>query len=374
MGEPFLRLSGLTEARPIAAFDFDGTLREHRGVVPPIAGKHILAAWAPFRRVLIFSNRSVSKDRRGPSGDPTEAERCPSGRRSGDPTEVEEAALAPLLDFVATLPESIRAVVDMMAALGTCRFRKPLRAAWDLYLQKLDEQGARPSGFQLALSFYCGDAAGRGAGGGRKKDFAGTDRWFAYNAGLQFYTPEGLLGYPDRPLSQENQERLAIINGASAPSVPSEAFGKALECSLVVLCGLPGAGKSHFADALMARGYRILSNDVDVRYRRRPGLLMAEAARYLDLGERVAVDNVNGLREQRRQLLALSPSSILVWVDAPPWLRTHNDYGRVDLGIRKAPMSRMAVMSLQKKFESPQAENCIRVPGRPLPGAGVYLP
>jgi len=41
-------------------------------------------------------------------------------------------------------------------------------------------------------SFYCGDAAGREQNwsGKRKKDFSCSDRLFALNLGLKFYTPE----------------------------------------------------------------------------------------------------------------------------------------------------------------------------------------
>ena len=51
------------------------------------------------------------------------------------------------------------------------------------------------SGVQIDLqqSFYVGDAAGRDPnwdGGKRKKDFSCSDRLFALNTGLQFFTPE----------------------------------------------------------------------------------------------------------------------------------------------------------------------------------------
>ncbi len=42
-------------------------------------------------------------------------------------------------------------------------------------------------------SFYCGDAAGRPAhwdGSKRKKDFSASDRLFAMNLNLKFFTPE----------------------------------------------------------------------------------------------------------------------------------------------------------------------------------------
>ena len=39
-------------------------------------------------------------------------------------------------------------------------------------------------------SFYVGDAAGRVYGKDKPPDFAGTDRKWADNVGLTFYTPE----------------------------------------------------------------------------------------------------------------------------------------------------------------------------------------
>ena len=42
----------------------------------------------------------------------------------------------------------------------------------------------------LNQSIYVGDAAGRPAEGKKKKDFSFSDRLFALNAGLKFYTPE----------------------------------------------------------------------------------------------------------------------------------------------------------------------------------------
>lgn len=44
----------------------------------------------------------------------------------------------------------------------------------------------------MDLSFYVGDAAGRPAnwGPGKKGDFAASDRFFAMNIGLKFFTPD----------------------------------------------------------------------------------------------------------------------------------------------------------------------------------------
>lgn len=39
-------------------------------------------------------------------------------------------------------------------------------------------------------SMYVGDAAGRPAQGSKKKDFSTSDRLFALNLGIPFFTPE----------------------------------------------------------------------------------------------------------------------------------------------------------------------------------------
>jgi bifunctional polynucleotide phosphatase/kinase len=94
-------------------------------------------------------------------------------------------------------------------------FRKPGRRMWDQFVT-LCLQGAAPS----SDSFYCGDAAGscdcffffsfvcvsppltprsgfKDWMPGKPKDFASSDRKFAANIGLKFFTPEELfLGIP----------------------------------------------------------------------------------------------------------------------------------------------------------------------------------
>lgn len=67
-------------------------------------------------------------------------------------------------------------------------FRKPRPGLW-FWFEKIGNSGAE---IKLEKSFYCGDAAGREANwiGKRKKDFSCSDRLFAMNIGLKFYTPE----------------------------------------------------------------------------------------------------------------------------------------------------------------------------------------
>ena len=64
-------------------------------------------------------------------------------------------------------------------------FRKPRTGVWE-YLSKHCNDNIS---IDLDKSFYCGDAAGRKKPNG-KKDFSCSDRLFAINVGVKFFTPE----------------------------------------------------------------------------------------------------------------------------------------------------------------------------------------
>lgn len=78
-------------------------------------------------------------------------------------------------------------------------YRKPHTTMWDDFVSNYN------GGISIDMdnSFYCGDAAGRPKNwkAGAPRDFSCTDRKFAANIGLKFYTPEELFlneqPYPD---------------------------------------------------------------------------------------------------------------------------------------------------------------------------------
>lgn len=73
------------------------------------------------------------------------------------------------------------------AALGFDKFRKPNIGMFELLMSHVFPSG---SSLDFSRSFFCGDAAGRVAVGGKHKDHACCDRQFAANCGLKFFTPE----------------------------------------------------------------------------------------------------------------------------------------------------------------------------------------
>ncbi|CAK5280699.1 unnamed protein product, partial [Mycena citricolor] len=99
----------------------------------------------------------------------------------------------------------------LFAATAKDRFRKPMIGMWEelerLYTAdgvQIDKEG----------SFFVGDAAGRVHPNGKKKDFASTDRKWALNVEIQFYTPEEYF------LSQTPDTQFAL-HGFSVSSLPS---------------------------------------------------------------------------------------------------------------------------------------------------------
>ena len=94
-------------------------------------------------------------------------------------------------------------------------------------------------------SLYCGDAAGREVGwsAGKKKDFSCSDRLFADNVGVKFYTPEEFfLGNKatskfTRPLKPTRDADTKLLDPSTSRLVPSS-----LTLSLMV--GIQGSGGS----------------------------------------------------------------------------------------------------------------------------------
>eukprot|EP00914_Ancora_sagittata_P026667 GHVO01052457.1.p1 GENE.GHVO01052457.1~~GHVO01052457.1.p1 ORF type:complete len:387 (-),score=58.90 GHVO01052457.1:492-1652(-) len=111
--------------------------------------------------------------------------------------------------------------------IGVDKYRKPCKGAWDLL--------AAATPLDRAASYYVGDAAGR------KGDFSDTDRKFAKNIGIDFFTPEAyFLGQgmtlPDLPppyrFGGDPNAFRTLVRGDG-------------EQEILLLVGPPASGKSH---------------------------------------------------------------------------------------------------------------------------------
>jgi len=147
------------------------------------------------------------------------------------------------------------------------RCRKPAPGLWEQITHDFTQKMVV---VDKEKSFYCGDAAGRPEGTKQwakttKKDFADTDRRFAMNAGVQFFTPEEYFLGAD-PLALDSQvcpgldpSLVEYTKGCAYKSV-REFSQRALQTEMVVLVGSPGSGKSSLAKAVFA-GYECVNQD-----------------------------------------------------------------------------------------------------------------
>lgn len=119
---------------------------------------------------------------------------------------------------------SRNAAVPLCACVATrddC-WRKPNPRLWKLVTERVAQcvQVGREAPVAVdceAYSFYVGDAAGRPTPtlAGRKKDFSCSDRHFAYNLKLPFFTPEQVFQTAVDDLLQEDSASRRIIISSS---------------------------------------------------------------------------------------------------------------------------------------------------------------
>lgn len=101
----------------------------------------------------------------------------------------------------------------------------------------------------MGESFFVGDAAGRPDNwkSGYTKDFASTDRKFAINIGIKFYTPEEFfLGEAPAIFDLGPFDPKGLLEVSSASNSWLDSSKIVGEKHLVIFVGPPAAGKTKF--------------------------------------------------------------------------------------------------------------------------------
>lgn len=281
---------------PVAAFDFDSTLHPYYGRGPPmgLGVALVLALGRGGRNVVVITNRSVTKKRRT--------------------TDLED-----FWDLVSQAGGSC----DIYVATARDRYRKPQTGVWE----KLCEDRGVVAG---PADFFCGDAAGR------PDDFSASDRNFARNVGLRFYTPEDLLGpvcvtrrpTPARLTAAEEIEReLAAAADPARLEAWVQTVNEAAQYTAVMLMGSPASGKSTIARELVRRGYRLVTQENQDQAK-----ALRQLSALLQQGHRVVIDNTHRDEAARLRYLgrARGVPAALVWVRTPQIVCQHLDGLRCD--------------------------------------------
>jgi len=170
--------------------------------------------------------------------------------------------------------------IQFYISIGSGFYRKPLTGMWDKMLEINHIQ------FINALSFYCGDAAGRIIGWtkGGGKDFACTDRMFAHNIGILFHTPEYVF------LDMiESKGWKCHVNDLLPYKKKKEIYHlERNEPELIICVGYPGCGKSTFCRVNFPN-YKIVNQDI----LKTKNKCLKVCKQYLEQGCSVVIDNTN---------------------------------------------------------------------------------
>lgn len=194
------------------------------------------------------------------------------------------------------------------------QYRKPRTGMWDLMTETLAEGGVR---VDLENSFYVGDAAGRPG------DFADSDRKFAENIGIKFYTPEEI--FPGNTL---------ILNPR--------------ELNLVVFMGMPGSGEdSYYEKYLAPLGVSLVDSDIIKDKDRQLHLVEQELLE----GRSVAISATNPGRARRQEFIQLGRKygalTVIVYM-----VRNGYEWNQ----LRERPVPAVVYNIYYSKLEEPTAE------------------
>jgi DNA 3'-phosphatase len=322
--------------RPVAAFDFDSTLRPYRGSgYPEAITIPFLAHLSATCDLLIITNRA------------------------GD----SETALAPVKDYVARLDRVTDGRVTVYAPTAHDRERKPHTGTWEHYV-RTTHGGVAP-----AAAFYCGDA------GGRPDDFSATDLMFAHNCGIPFVVPEAVFGTVDAWAEG------CVLPPLTLPPAADEDAGLDVPAGLCVfvLVGSPASGKSRIATRLVDHyGFTLVSGDAQGT--RHKGVYdRALAAR-----QSIVVDNTNPTVAHRayftRRASAHAYQIVICHVTTPKNICFHLNAARCQLDASGATkeVPAVALHTYWKRMEPPTDEEVacgsrssylVRVPFAVSPGA-----
>ncbi|PQE13728.1 polynucleotide kinase 3 phosphatase protein [Rutstroemia sp. NJR-2017a BVV2] len=131
--------------------------------------------------------------------------------------------------------------ISIYAATEKDIYRKPRTGMWK---ELLEDYGIhQPADLNLQDSIFVGDAGGRHASVGHPKDFSCSDRNFAENVGIKFYTPEEyFLHEAPRPFTRTFEPGDYIPEGTAVIGK----YERKNPQDVILFVGSPGAGKSTF--------------------------------------------------------------------------------------------------------------------------------
>jgi len=241
------------------------------------------------------------------------------------------------------IEKSLDINLDVVISSKSDYYRKPLTGMWRFYKK------TRTNTVSKKKSFYVGDAAGRiyknnSFKGKVKKDHSNDDRFFAYNIGLKFYTPEEFFGVIDEPHH---------IEESSLEHSKNKIINIDTSKNLVLFVGAPASGKTKL--------YKEKFNDyehinMDTLKNKERCLKLTEYA--MKYGKNIVVDNTNPDYSTRKKYLDLGKkynyNSYIVNFKSNRFINNYYNRYRVQKSKGKRKLIPDVVYNVYyKKYEEP---------------------
>lgn len=279
----------------IAAFDYDGTLIDEGGNISDSMLSFVRET-AKTHIIVIFSNQLNSY------------------------ALMKVPGLASLLNYFDPFVNQLGINISVFASIANDIYRKPEIGMFTLFTSLLAEIGYT---WDKAQSFFCGDAAGRPG------DFSCSDRKFAYNADIQFITPD---------LRNDEAFSWGTISPSFLSSFPKKdsfTWTPPVTQEILLLVGVPGSGKSSFCQRHLVGTHVRYSNDDNLSERQKKEII----DRTIKSGRSLVIDNTNVHARHRKRWIDLSndtgiPIRVIMFT-TPLALAKHLSVVRMRNGVRE---------------------------------------
>jgi bifunctional polynucleotide phosphatase/kinase len=248
-------------------------------------------------------------------------------------------------------------------SMGSGYYRKPSTGPFDVLIENMNCK------IDFKKSFYCGDAAERPVGWSwtekrngkkiksvrKKKDFSGSDMFFASNCGLKFYVAEQLftdlllldpIKLPERKFldtSKKNENTFQVSDLSNKKP------------NLIIMTGLPASGKSYLANKIKDDS-RIDFNVLNLDTIKNKKKLQKTFLDLVKNKENIIIDNTNVQEVDRKYYLDNQTGyhTISIHVTTSIELINHLNYFRAQHTKNdKTYISSIVYNIMKKKFTKP---------------------
>lgn len=252
-----------------------------------------------------------------------------------------------------------------IASSSSDHFRKPCIGMWDF----CESQIFMDKEIDRSKSFFVGDAAGRIKNWKphTKKDFSCSDRKFANNVGINFFTPEEY--FEEMPPTQKslwNWDTASLrfdpkkyLENKSDETFDTDVLSFVKDKNdrrfMFFMVAPPASGKSTFVNEYLGNFTRINRDTLKTK-----NSCLKHTLRALNNNENIVIDNTNPSKESRKSYLDIAKKKgyecvAIVWSDMDKKFCNHLNHYRVQMtNSKKIPMVVYHIWF--KKYERPTME------------------